>query len=342
MKSRWLLSLCLIPFLFMLFVGVSLKQLTSPMPIVEPSKIDVLYGDSIYKVAQKLKEQRLFDYPQLLIWYARFTDMAQKIKAGEYEMVKGDTPLTVLDRIVKHKVIQYKVTFIEGWTAKQAIEHLQKQDGIVSTLDDNDSYLSFLHSLKGFENYKTIEGWIFPSTYKFHRGTKDRTILRRAILKMRDEVDALWPKRAKGLPYTDKYQVLTMASIVEKETGLASEREQIAGVFVGRLNKKMRLQADPTVIYGMGERYQGDIKVSHLREYTPYNTYRIRALPPSPIALPGLESIKAALNPLENGMLYFVARGDGSHIFTKTLPEHQKAVKQYQLMRDKNTYRSTP
>ena len=325
----------------MLFVGVSLKQLTAPMPIETPSKIDVFYGDSVYKVAQKLKEQGLFQYPHLLIWYARFTDMAQKIKAGEYEIVKGDTPLTLLDKIVKHKVVQYKVTFIEGWTARQAIEHLQKQDGIVTTLDE-DSYLSFFNGIKGFENYKTVEGWIFPATYKFPRGTKDRTLLRRAIFKMRDEVDALWPKRAKGLPYKDKYQVLTMASIVEKETGLASERQQIAGVFVGRLKKKMRLQADPTVIYGMGERYRGDIKVSHLREYTPYNTYRIKALPPSPIALPGLDSIKAALHPLENGMLYFVAKGDGSHIFTKTLPEHQKAVKQYQLMRDKKNYRSTP
>ncbi len=341
MRNKFLLLLCLIPFFFMLLVGLSLKHLSAPIGLTSPEKIEVLYGDSIYKVADKMEVRGFIDYPFLLAWYARFTNMAEKIKAGEYAVTSNDSPLTLLEKMVQGKVFLYKVTLIEGWTAKKAIQFLQSKDGIVSTLDE-ESMVPFLNSIAGFEGYKSVEGWIFPATYKYPRGTKDSTIVRRAVIKMRDKLDQYWPGRADALPYTDKYQVLTMASIVEKETGRHSEREQIAGVFVERLKNKMRLQADPTVIYGMGEKYTGNITVSDLRNWSKYNTYRIKALPPTPIALPGEASIKAALHPLENGMLYFVAKGDGTHLFSKSLPEHNAAVQKFQIQRESNTYRSSP
>ncbi len=342
MKAKLLLFFCLIPFGLMLGAGFALKHLAAPIGLEEPEKFEVIYGDSIYSVANNMAERGFVARPELLAWYARFTGMAEQITAGEYLVTKEDSPLTLLEKIIQHNVYFYKVTLIEGWTAKKALNYLHSKEGIAATLDA-DSLVPFLNGIKGFENYKSIEGWIFPATYRYSKGTTDAQIIRKAVIKMRDELDKYWPKRAKGLPYTDKYQVLTMASIIEKETGQHGERDQIAGVFVTRLKQKMRLQADPTVIYGMGDDYNGNITLSDLRRYTPFNTYKIKGLPPTPIALPGSASIQAALNPLENGMVYFVAKGDGSHTFSKDLDTHNKAVRKYQIERKSNQpYRSKP
>ena len=190
--------------------------------------------------------------------------------------------------------------------------------------------------------HSTAEGWFFPDTYSYVRNDCDIDILRQAHLRMQGMLAAAWQTRDEKLPYQDAYQVLTMASIVEKETGLAAEREQIAGVFVRRLQKRMRLQTDPTVIYGLGPEYQGNLQRKHLRDSSNlYNTYRHHGLPPGPIALAGEAALRAATQPAPGSALYFVARGDGSHVFSDTLEQHEKAVRNYQLNRRKD-YRSSP
>lgn len=330
MKNKLLFSLVILTLFLMLAAGMILKKLSDPMPLSEPVTFDVKYGDSIYQVARNLQEQQLFDMPLLVVWYARLMDLAPLIKAGEYHVTPDDNVLTFIDNVVRGKVKKHKVTFIEGWTAEKALGYLQSSEGVVTTLDMESAVL-FMQEIKGMEHFESIEGLIFPATYKYVRGTRDSTIIRQALLKMRNELDRLWRGRVEDLPYKTPYQALVMASIIEKETAKSSEREQIAGVFVERLKVGMRLQADPTVIYGMGKNFQGNISGSDLRKKTPYNTYRIKGLPPTPIALPGKASIAAAMNPLLNGMLYFVAKGDGSHEFSKDLSSHNKAVREFQL-----------
>ena len=340
MKKIFLLFLCTIPFFTMLSAGLALKELSKPLELAEPVKVDVAYGDSIYKVAAKLKAKNIVEYPRLWVWYARAFEMAEKIKVGEYQIESGTSQLQVLDDIVKGKVVQYTVTILEGWTTADAMAALHKAPGIVKTLDAND-HKAILASIGADQRFSHSEGLLYPETYQYSRGVKDRDIMKIAYQRLVKELDAAWAGRDKNLPYKNAYEVLVMASIIERETAVDSERKQIAGVFVRRLNKGMRLQTDPTVIYGMGDKYRGRIGRSDLRTWTPYNTYRIDGLPPTPIALPGRESIHAALHPDDGDALYFVARGDGSHKFSRTLAEHQKAVREFQLNR-REDYRSFP
>ena len=340
MKKNFLLLLCTIPFFAMLSAGLALKELSKPLTLDEPIRLNVAYGDSVYKVAAKLKQKQIITYPRLWIWYARVFEMAEKIKVGEYQIASGTSQLQVLDDIVKGKVVQYTVTFLEGWTTADAIRALHKATGVIKTVGAKD-HVAILASIEADPRFKHSEGLLYPETYQYSRGIKDREIMKIAYQRMIKELDNAWAGREKNLPYKDAYEALIMASIIERETAVESERKQIAGVFVRRLNTGMRLQTDPTVIYGMGDAYKGKIRTRDLRKPTAYNTYTIKALPPTPIALPTAASIQAAVHPLDNGMIYFVAKGNGEHQFSKTLAKHNAAVKKYQLNRSKN-YRSSP
>ncbi|ASK34357.1 endolytic transglycosylase MltG [Alloalcanivorax mobilis] len=270
--------------------------------------------------------------------YSSFTDVAGRMYVGEYQLQPGDSLLTLLEKIERGDVLQRSVTLVEGWSFKEWRTRLAGLDGLKHTIE----------GLSGREIMARLdlpdnepEGWFAPETYFYTRGTSDLEILRRALERQRRALDEIWLGRDDDLPYQSPYQALVMASIIEKETAVPSERGEIAGVFVNRLRKGMRLQTDPTVIYGMGERYQGNIRRSDLLRPTPYNTYVIVGLPPTPIAMPSRESIFAALHPAATEAVYFVARGDGSHHFSSTLAEHRRAVREYQLQR-RADYRSRP
>jgi UPF0755 protein len=238
------------------------------------------------------------------------------------------TPYQLLLSLNNGKSTQGSVTFIEGRTFVQMRAKLEKNDAVKQTI----SVLSESEILKNMgSEYAVAEGLFFPDTYYFDRNTADTVMLQRSYDAMRSKLDDAWNKRATGLPYKNSYQALIMASIVEKETGKASERPMIAGVFINRMRYGMRLQTDPTVIYGMGAQYKGNIRKKDLLTDTPYNTYTRNGLPPTPIAMPGLASIEAALHPASTKALYFVGKGDGSHAFSNNLEEHNRAVAKYQL-----------
>jgi len=232
--------------------------------------------------------------------------------------------------LVSGAVIQHQLTIVEGWTFRQLMVAIKEHEAIRQTLEglSDEEIMARL----GKPDLHP-EGQFAPDTYRFSRSTSDLEFLRRAHRILQDWLEQEWNQRAQSLPYQSPYEALTMASIIEKETGLESEREAIAGAFVRRLERKMRLQTDPTVIYGMGDRYNGNIRRADLRRDTRYNTYTRHGLPPTPIALPGLAALKAALHPASGSALYFVAKGDGSHQFSDTLDEHLAAVRRYQLKR---------
>ncbi|CAA0093988.1 Endolytic murein transglycosylase [BD1-7 clade bacterium] len=340
MKKVVPLFLVAIMFSGMLGAGLALKYLARPQVVPETLRVNVDYGDSVKRVASKLNSAGVLEYPDLWVGYVRLMDLAGKIKAGEYDVNDGDSPLLILDNMIHGRVVQYSVTLVEGWTLKEALVELHSADGLVETLEPGDD-VHILKAIGAEGKYQHAEGLIYPETYHYTRGDKDRDVLRRGYTVMQETLADSWPRRVKDLPLETPYDALILASIIEKETAVDSERRQIAGVFVERLKRGMRLQTDPTVIYGMGDNYKGNIRLKDLRTPTPYNTYTISGLPPTPIALPSKESIDAALDPLLNGKLYFVAKGDGSHAFSKTLAEHNSAVREYQLKRKKN-YRSTP
>lgn len=296
-------------------------------------------GSSLTRTTVNLNAQGYIKFPILLSRYARIMNKTD-VRAGEYLFSQAETPLSLLAKLEKGDVVDYQITFIEGWTFKQALAHLHTQKKVKSVLIDENALNDFFSYLE-LENGHP-EGWFFPDTYSYIAGMSDREILEQAHRRMRDVLATEWAKRVGELPYASPYEALIMASIVERETGLPSEREQIAGVFVRRLENKMRLQTDPTVIYGLGDQFSGNIRRKHLTQATPYNTYVIKGLPPTPIALPGKESIFAALHPADGTALYFVAKGDGSHQFSATLDDHNRAVRQYQIFRRAKNYQSKP
>jgi UPF0755 protein len=274
----------------------------------------------------------------MLTLYGRYTGLDQQMKQGEYLLPWNSTAQDMLMQLQRGDTIKYQVTLPEGITLAMAIEILSRQEHLHSVLEgSNDPRI-----LEMIQPELHPEGLFFPDTYRYHRGDTDLSVLERAHAAMLAILEEEWRARAEGLPYQTPYEALIMASIIERETGLVEERETISGVFFRRLAQGMLLQTDPTVIYGLGEDFDGNLKRTHLREDTnPYNTYRRPGLPPTPIALPGRAAIHAALNPQEGTALYFVARGDGGHVFSDTLSQHNKAVREYQLQRKKN-YRSSP
>ncbi|HSX49856.1 MAG TPA: endolytic transglycosylase MltG [Cellvibrio sp.] len=312
--------------------------LKAPLEIPEQGYVyELKSGHSLGHLAQDLGNDGVLSHPRLLRLYARFNN-ANKIHAGEYFFSQGTTPKSLLQKLIKGDVVLYQVTFVEGWTAKQALAALEKMDTVQHRLAGKTTAEQLtLLALP----VKDLEGWIFPDTYTFSRNTSDVEIVQNAYRKMQSLLDAEWEKRAPNLPYKNTYEALIMASIVERETGHHSERDQIAGVFVRRLQQGMKLQTDPTVIYGMGENYKGRITRKDLEESTAYNTYVIPGLPPTPISLPSTASIKAALNPAPGRSLYFVAKGDGTSEFSDSLEQHNQAVRRYQLNR-RSDYRAAP
>jgi UPF0755 protein len=295
-------------------------------------------GSSLASVAQELARQGVLRRPLLWRTVARLQGLDGQIKRGEYEFAADMSPALLLQKLVAGSVRRFTVTLPEGITLAMALDILQQQATLKSRLDGvNDPRLTGL-----LEPGRAAEGQFFPDTYNYTRGDSDLDILARAYRRMQQVLTESWQQGDPGLPYIDPYQALIMASVVERETGVAAERGRIAGVFVRRLQKRMRLQTDPAVIYGLGEAFDGNLRRRHLADKSnPYNTYQHKGLPPTPIALPGREAIEAALHPMAGSELYFVARGDGSHQFSDTLEQHQAAVRKYQLQRRKN-YRSSP
>jgi UPF0755 protein len=253
---------------------------------------------------------------------------ARSIQAGTYRLDTALTPLEILDKLARGDVVVIEMLFVEGTTLRQWLAQLAANSRVKQTLAGKSD--AELRALLG-TGEQALEGWFFPDTYRFAPGTADAVILRRAHAAMKKRLDDAWATKSADVPLKTPYEALILASIVEKETGLAAERPLIASVFANRLKRPMRLQTDPTVIYGMGERFDGNIRKRDLTADTPWNTYTRDGLPPTPIAMPGAAALRAAVNPAESDYVYFVARGDGSHEFSRSLEEHNRAVAKYQL-----------
>jgi UPF0755 protein len=325
-RLPWIAAILIV--LILLFVGISWYRLNSPLSLDTAESFEVFPGNSLNQVSNELTNLGYLNAPLLFTSWARLTGKASQIKAGEYELISPTTPLQLLDKLVAGDIIQYQLTLVEGWTLQQALEAIWSAPGIIESLKTlSTSDIARVMQLE----YPNAEGLFFPDTYFYSKGTQDTEILVRAHEQLKTILEQSWSDRLGALPYESAYEALIMASIIEKESAASSERGHIAGVFIRRLENGMRLQSDPTVIYGLGGRYDGNISRSSLEEATAYNTYRINGLPPTPIALAGRESIEASLNPISSSYLYFVSKGDGSHYFSSTLEEHNAAVRQYQL-----------
>jgi UPF0755 protein len=263
-------------------------------------------------------------------WLAWRMAVAGRLKAGEYALAPGTTPRDLLARMARGEVVQHRFTIIEGWNFRDLRTALARDPVLVATIEGRAD--ADVMALVGAEGVPA-EGRFLPDTYLFPRGTRDVDVLRRAHRALERALDRAWNARADGLPLASRDELLVLASIVEKETGRVDERREVAGVFTRRLKIGMRLQTDPTVIYGVGAAFDGNLTRRHLETDTPWNTYTRGGLPPTPIAMPGVAALEAAANPRETDALYFVARGDGSHQFSATLAEHNAAVRRWQLGR---------
>lgn len=302
------------------------KNAVSQPVIQNTLLLEIEKGDSFAKITRKLITQGATIDPLWFKVIAYSQNIMSKLKAGEYELTPDLSMPQILAIFAEGKSKKYSITFPEGWSFKDVLEELKNNPNLTKTLPP---VANEVPALLGMAE-KTPEGWIFPDTYYFEKNATDSSILQRAYHKMQSVLAEEWQNKASNLPYKTPYEALIMASIVEKETGASHERPMIAGVFTLRLEKGMLLQTDPTVIYGMGDKYQGNIRAADLTTPTPYNTYVIQGLPPTPIAMPGREAIHAALNPDKTDKLYFVAKGDGSHQFSATVSEHNRAVNLFQ------------
>lgn len=331
-----------------------LRYIEKPLPITQTFIYELKSGTTSNRVIRDFQELGIIEYEPIAKVYLRHKKLGASLKAGEFEIQPGLSLVGLFELLSSNNQVRYKVSLIEGSTFREAravlaaderLKHVTSdwsdQDVLAKLVASNQSAASDAVPDRAALIFNHPEGSLYPDTYFFHRGETDLSILQRAHERLREVLLSEWEKRQQKLPLVSPYEALILASIVEKETGKPSEREEIAGVFVRRLNQNMRLQTDPTVIYGLGDRYKGNITRKHLREMTPYNTYRINGLPPTPIALAGREAIYAALNPKPGKSLYFVAKGDGSHAFSETIEQHNKAVRQYQLKR-RSDYRSAP
>jgi len=306
------------------FAWWSQQPITTEEPAIEFS---ISKGSTAGAAGQQMAQAGVPIQPLMFNMLARFTGKSNKLKAGSYELKPNTTPLRLIDQLVRGEFAQESLTIIEGWTFKQMRAAIAAHKGLKhDTADLSDKELME----RVDPDFKDPEGLFFPDTYLFAKGSSELQIFRQAHQMLIQRLQEAWEKRSADLPYTSPYQALTMASIVEKETGQKSERSMIAAVFVNRLKLGMLLQTDPTVIYGMGARFDGNIRKKDLETDTPYNTYLRTGLPPTPISLPGVQSLMAAMSPAKTGALYFVSRGNGTSQFSDNLTDHNRAVNQYQ------------
>jgi UPF0755 protein len=309
------------------FCGVFAHYATSELPAgALPLQFSLKAGSGLRSAANQMERAGVLRNTDFFVIMGRLLGEAGNIKPGIYEIDSPLTPYALLRKITEGDVTQQAVTFVEGWTFKQMRKALDEHTGV----KHDSRELSEAEILKRLgAKAASPEGLFFPDTYHFDSGSSDVLVLRRAYRLMQSHLDAQWKNRAPDLPLATPYEALILASIVEKETGQPGDRPMVAAVFVNRLRKGMLLQADPTVIYGMGEAYDGNIRKRDLTTDTPYNTYTRTGLPPTPIAMPGLASLAATLNPPASDVLYFVSRGDGTSHFSRTLGEHERAVTKY-------------
>ncbi|MDY0918515.1 endolytic transglycosylase MltG [Pseudomonas viridiflava] len=314
------------------------QALHQPLEITQEQLLDVPAGSTPTGILNRLQTEGVIKDAFWLRLYWRFNLSGQALHSGEYRMVPGMDVDALFGVWKRKEVVQYSLTLVEGWNFRQVRAALAKQ----AKLDQTLAGLSDAELMTKIGHPDVFpEGRFFPDTYRYVRGMTDAEVLKQAYARLEEVLDEEWAARAADAPYADPYQALIMASLVEKETGVPQERGQIAGVFVRRLKLGMQLQTDPTVIYGMGERYNGKLTRADLKQATPYNTYVIAGMPPTPISLVGREAIHAALNPVSGDSLYFVAKGDGSHVFSNDLDAHNAAVREYQIKR-RADYRSSP
>ena len=303
-----------------------------PIDFNEQLIFTVSNGESISTLANQLAAKGLIPNPWYLKVLIKFRPDLAKLKVGEYQLEKRMRPEAFLKRLTRGSVIQYEFTIIEGQTIVQIIQNLSGNTQLLGlNLNSRENSSDLQPSTVNLASQLNIshtnpEGWFYPDTYFYSKGEASLSLLQRSVSKMQKVLETEWKNKEINLPYKSSYEALIMASIIEKETGVAKERAKIAGVFVRRLRKRMRLQTDPTVIYGIGANFNGNITRKDLRTATPYNTYMMSGLPPTPIATPSRESIYAALHPQAGDELYFVADGSGGHYFSKTHEEHLKAV----------------
>lgn len=305
--------------------------LETPLNLPEEGIVfEIPRGTSIAAVAKMLESRQLISNAEWLRLHARLQHNGNSVKAGEYQLLPGLTPESLFALFVSGKSLSYSITLIEGWSFRQMMAAIEAHPVLQHSLSDL-SPETIMQKLGHADEHP--EGRFFPDTYSFPRDTSDFDLLARAYSRMSTVLQQAWSKREDNIPLKSPYEALILASIVEKETGAAHERAEIAGVFSRRLHKGMMLQTDPTVIYGMGDKYKGNIRRKDLRRDTPYNTYVHGGLPPTPICMPGADAIAAAVNPKPGKSLYFVAKGDGSHQFSANLKQHNAAVRKYQLKR---------
>jgi UPF0755 protein len=309
-------------------LGTATYYATTPLPIPAlPLEFSVTPGTPLKTTAQQMTQTGILQDSWRFVLLARVLGKSNQIQAGSYELTTAPTPLELLDILTSGRVSQSQVSFIDGWTFKQLLAALKENPNLThdtATLSESE----ILQRIGATE--KQAEGLFFPDTYNFPKGASDLSVLKRAYHAMQQHLNDAWQTRAPDLPLRTPYEALILASIVEKETGKAEDRDKVAAVFINRLRLGMLLQTDPTVIYGMGDHYKGNLRKRDLVTDTPYNTYTRPGLTPTPIAMPGLAALQATLNPAKSDALYFVARGDGSSEFSRTLEQHNRAVDKYQ------------
>ena len=306
----------------------------TPVNVTQDQLLTIERGTTGSKLAALLEQEKILEHADLLPWLLKLQPQLNKVKAGTYSLTGVKTLQDLLDMINSGKEAQFSVKFIEGKTFKEWRKNLENAPHLKQTLQGkSDKEIMALLDIpavaKAVYEWNNMDGWLYPDTYNYTPNSTDLELLKRSTTRLQKALDKAWSERDENLPLADPYQMLILASIVEKETGIAAERPQVASVFINRLRANMKLQTDPTVIYGMGESYTGNIRKKDLETMTPYNTYMIEGLPPTPIAMVSESALQAVAHPAKTDFYYFVADGSGGHKFTRNLNEHNKAVQEY-------------